>query len=458
MLIVDTDGNIILDANGVDYDNVTGTKPPANADSTSGALEAAVTITAGGIILNTDAVIKSYGKDSYNDTTAGFYLGMVGGSARFGIGNNTNYIQWNGSTLAVRGSLNADDITAGTLTGRNISGGTITGATLRTSASGQRFEVSTSDEAVFYDTNGVTKLITLGLSSIEGDTILGNFGNSSSSKVAVRAESSSKAGLIAKSNSGHAISAISNSIAQAIGVSNYGTGRGIYSFSTSNYGVDGYSENATGVAGAGVTYDFYARRSGNYGPFTGAHDALVSKTEELIIGDILVDKNLLYSQHVSNTIFECGKNNTIKDPAVVGVYVGKIPYNIDRITDIDTSTFSGFMEALALLNLPAAIYETIYAKVSASNFETIKNKLTQLVSNYNWVNMNAVGEGQINVCKDGGDITVGDYICSSSRPGKGMKQDDDLLHNYTVAKAREAVTWTEGDDDIKMIACSYHCG
>lgn len=72
--------------------------------------------------------------------------------------------------------------------------------------------------------------------------------------------------------------------------------------------------------------------------------------------------------------------------------------------------------------------------------------------------INALGEGQINVCKDGGNIEAGDYICSSSRPGKGMKQDDDLLHNYTVAKAREACVWQEDEDDIRMIACTYHCG
>jgi len=42
-----------------------------------------------------------------------------------------------------------------------------------------------------------------------------------------------------------------------------------------------------------------------------------------------------------------------------------------------------------------------------------------------------------------------------------MKQDDDLLHNYTVAKAREDVTWTEeeiANNVVKMIACTYHCG
>jgi len=67
----------------------------------------------------------------------------------------------------------------------------------------------------------------------------------------------------------------------------------------------------------------------------------------------------------------------------------------------------------------------------------------------------------MNVCPEGGNLEAGDYICSSSTPGKGMKQDDDLLHNYTVAKSREDVAWTAQevtDNVVKMIACTYHCG
>ena len=69
-----------------------------------------------------------------------------------------------------------------------------------------------------------------------------------------------------------------------------------------------------------------------------------------------------------------------------------------------------------------------------------------------------MGEGGINVCNEGGNIEIGDYICSSNNKGKGMKQDDDLLHNYTVAKALESVDWSKETATTKMIACTYHCG
>ncbi len=38
-------------------------------------------------------------------------------------------------------------------------------------------------------------------------------------------------------------------------------------------------------------------------------------------------------------------------------------------------------------------------------------------------------------CNSNGNIENGDYITSSDYLGYGEQQDDDLLHNYTVAKA-----------------------
>jgi hypothetical protein len=48
--------------------------------------------------------------------------------------------------------------------------------------------------------------------------------------------------------------------------------------------------------------------------------------------------------------------------------------------------------------------------------------------------INALGEGAIWVCDVNGGLESGDYICSSQICGFGMLQDDDILHNYTVAK------------------------
>jgi len=48
--------------------------------------------------------------------------------------------------------------------------------------------------------------------------------------------------------------------------------------------------------------------------------------------------------------------------------------------------------------------------------------------------INSLGEGALWVCNKNGTIENGDYIASSTVPGYGVKQADDLLHNYTVAK------------------------
>ena len=105
--------------------------------------------------------------------------------------------------------------------------------------------------------------------------------------------------------------------------------------------------------------------------------------------------------------------------------------------------------------------------------------------------INSLGEGAIWVCNINGNIENGDYITSSNVPGLGMKQDDDILHNYTVAKATTSVNFDnietlENIYDIKFcntdgilldkqrylqglqngeilyimafIGCTYHCG
>ena len=48
--------------------------------------------------------------------------------------------------------------------------------------------------------------------------------------------------------------------------------------------------------------------------------------------------------------------------------------------------------------------------------------------------INSVGEGAIWVTNINGSLESGDYITTSNIAGYGTKQDDDILHNYTVAK------------------------
>jgi hypothetical protein len=94
---------------------------------------------------------------------------------------------------------------------------------------------------------------------------------------------------------------------------------------------------------------------------------------------------------------------------------------------------------------------------------------TRSTNNINRLIVNSVGEGAICVCNTNGNIENGDYIQSSDVLGHGEKQDDDILHNYTVAKATIDCNFElnspyyeciERPDGIRtaFIACTYHCG
>ena len=45
------------------------------------------------------------------------------------------------------------------------------------------------------------------------------------------------------------------------------------------------------------------------------------------------------------------------------------------------------------------------------------------------------------VCNEGGSVSAGDFLCTSTQAGYLMKQPDDITHSYTVGKAMEDVTF-----------------
>jgi len=64
------------------------------------------------------------------------------------------------------------------------------------------------------------------------------------------------------------------------------------------------------------------------------------------------------------------------------------------------------------------------------------------------IRINGVGEGGIWVTNINGNIINGDFICSSIIPGYGRKQDDDLFHNYTAAKATMSCNFDINNNDL----------
>ena len=88
------------------------------------------------------------------------------------------------------------------------------------------------------------------------------------------------------------------------------------------------------------------------------------------------------------------------------------------------------------------------------------------------VRINSIGEGAIWVCDISGNLENGDYITTCEIPGLGMKQDDDLLHNYTVAKITQDCDFRINASNYNVVefeysgstyrkafvGCTYHCG
>ena len=161
--------------------------------------------------------------------------------------------------------------------------------------------------------------------------------------------------------------------------------------------------------------------------FTGMHASCAKQQPELKVGMIMVSTGeMWYKNSIETALPKTAPTSTPKDKRAYGV----------------VSSLEG--------SFPN------YAKIGG-----VKEGESQ-------IDINAIGEGCVLVTNIGGNIENGDYICSSEILGYGMLQDDDLLHNYTVAKCTETINWDDPELEtiehngqvykIYLAACTYHCG
>lgn len=105
----------------------------------------------GNIILGDTGYIRTTGKDSYADTTAGFWLGYSGGY-KLNIGNATHYLKWTGSQLEIKGVVSADALSVINDNIGTITAGLIDGAEFRVGGSGSEQEIYFKDSGIYmYD-------------------------------------------------------------------------------------------------------------------------------------------------------------------------------------------------------------------------------------------------------------------------------------------------------------------
>ena len=204
-------------------------------------------------------------------------------------------------------------------------------------------------------------------------------------------------------------------------------------FTTNTSGVD-----VRGIIAGGPTYGLTV--SGGTAPFTGCHDGLMLKTITAIAGDIVVDTGVVVATDgVTDTITEVTPSASPNQKNAIGVFAAISP-QIPKLLQISVI-------------VPKWEHEEWV--------DTVEYKLNPIyqpiVDTHDYVAINSVGEGQINVCGEGGDFAVGDLIVTSSTPGKGMKQTDDIVRSSTVAKIRENVTFAS-PTEVKLVSCIYMCG
>lgn len=184
--------------------------------------------------------------------------------------------------------------------------------------------------------------------------------------------------------------------------------------------------SGTSIALAGTLYSGYAGSGDGqmnivdgYLPFTGIHIAFMQRDVEWCVGDIVFSAEVLSKKDISNTLLRVETTTTANNKAVFGVINKESLY--ENYLDFDMQTWYNYQEL------------------------------------YIGLNVNSVGEGCVNVCGINGDIEAGDLITSSNIRGKGMKQSDDIVRSYTVAKSTETVKF-DFPEQVKMIACTYMCG
>ena len=212
------------------------------------------------------------------------------------------------------------------------------------------------------------------------------------------------------------------------GEANGSNGKGVYGYATNedvgvtNYG--GYfwakGGEGRGVWASGKEYDFYAGGTGaNYGPFTGAHEVRIAQDSPPLVPGMVVSVTGTVSLRsdekgntsLSSTMPEIMASAVPKDPAVFGVFVSE-----SRLDE-----------------------EHWYQAKANDRFGVV----------------NALGEGRVWVCDANGPVRLGDYVTTSAVPGHAQRQDDDLLHNYTLGKVIESVDWSGVAETISVNGQNY---
>jgi hypothetical protein len=209
----------------------------------------------------------------------------------------------------------------------------------------------------------------------------------------------------------------------------WGTGveaRGMHAgvWAEGNYGVQAWGDEVGVMASGERDYDFYAYGPAtNYGPFTGAHEVKLSAD---------------FPENVTS-----------------GMIVSVTGETQVRQIDGRNISFSSTLPTVQLSNMPedSKVFGVLIAESPLPEEHWYIN---ESIEGDRFGIVNALGEGRVWVTDINGDIVAGDYITTSLVAGYGQKQDDDVLHSYTLGKAIESVTWSEVTTTVEYNGQTYN--
>lgn len=309
----------------------------------------------------------------------------------------------------------------------SLTAGTITGLTVRTGSGSSRIEMTSGGSYPNAITAYVGGTAVATFAGNDGGTggflaIVGDFSAGYPARFQNTSTTGGGGGL-----GGGAITAISvggYTISAVQSASGAGTPLPTTAITGENTsGGDGHIGRSSGAG----SWAFYDNSGTGYGPFTGAHDGLLPLTVEPEPGDLLVDGPVV-RKLLSDVICETELSSEAEQVGVLGVFVRRYQPSTEWA--------------------PASMLDDDRLPVA---------EWAGWCATHDLAVINAVGEGCINVCGQGGNIAKGDLLCASDVPGKAMKQADNIVRNYSVARAREDVTFDDPADQVQ-IACVYGCG
>jgi len=146
-------------------------------------------------------------------------------------------------------------------------------------------------------------------------------------------------------------------------------------------------------------------------------------------------------------------------------YIGLVVISTGKYMNLDDLPSIAMDEAVPIVDVSRVPYDKrvfgVVSRFADTNEFAVGNICFGDERRIRKVQVNSVGEGAIKVCNIFGDIENGDLLTSCFIPGYAAKQNDDVVHSYTVAKITCSVVWSsvvtdfEECGEVSFNGCTY---